>query len=173
MQSANNVSKIHTALFPLDNLDVDDKKRKHARYGPFTAKAVLKYKDKRKIINRSKLCVTRDINVILWRIEYYHQASIVSLKIMYLDSEHVKDGAGTVKVLRSFPLRETADGQARKRLFRAQMEMKKPTKYGNDEVPIQVFYVLEIYRDTFRRKKSDVEIHMAEPLSPLSGGDYL
>ena len=36
-----------------DNLDVEDKEREYRRYGPFTAKAVLKYKDKRKIINRS------------------------------------------------------------------------------------------------------------------------
>jgi hypothetical protein len=39
--------------------------------------------------------------------------------------------------------------------------------------PIPVFYVLEIYLDTFRHEKSVVEIHTAEPLSPVSVGDYL
>src|SRR4029077_6314786 len=46
-------------------------------------------------------------------------------------------------------------------------------QYGNDEVPIPVFYVLEIYQDTFRHDKPAVEIHTAEPLSPLSVGGYL
>jgi hypothetical protein len=27
--------------------------------------------------------------------------------------------------------------------------MREPAEYGNDEVPIPVFYVLEIYQDTF------------------------
>ncbi len=30
------------------------------------------------------------------------------------------------------------------------MSMREPAEYGNDEVPIPVFYVLEIYQDTFR-----------------------
>ena len=38
---------------------------------------------------------------------------------------------------------------------------------------IPVFYVLEIYQDTFRHEKPVVEIHTAEPLSPISVGDYL
>jgi hypothetical protein len=57
--------------------------------------------------------------------------------------------------------------------FGAQMSMREPTEYGNDEVPIPVFYVLEIYQDTFRHEKPVVEIHTAEPLSPVSVGDYL
>ena len=54
--------------------------------------------------------------------------------------------------------------------FRAQMSMREPAEYGNDEVPIPVFYVLEIYQDTFRHEKPVVEIHTAEPLSPISVG---
>ena len=50
------------------------------------------------------------------------------------------------------------------------MSMRKPAEYGNDEVPIPVFYVLEIYQDTFRHEKPVVEIHTAEPLSPISVG---
>ena len=53
------------------------------------------------------------------------------------------------------------------------MSMREPAEYGNDEVPIPVFYVLEIYQDTFRHEKPVVEIHTAEPLSPISVGDYL
>jgi len=53
------------------------------------------------------------------------------------------------------------------------MSMREPAEYGNDEVPIPVFYVLEIYQDTFRHEKPVVEIHTAEPLSPISLGDYL
>ncbi len=53
------------------------------------------------------------------------------------------------------------------------MSMREPAEYGNDEVPIPVFYVLEIYQDTFRHEKPVVEIHTAEPLSPVSVGDYL
>ena len=51
--------------------------------------------------------------------------------------------------------------------------MREPGEYGNDEVPIPVFYVLEIYQETFRHEKPVVEIHTAEPLSPISVGDYL
>ena len=53
------------------------------------------------------------------------------------------------------------------------MRMGKPREYGDDEVSIPVFYVLEIYQDTFRHEKPAVEIHTAEPLSPISVGDYL
>ena len=53
------------------------------------------------------------------------------------------------------------------------MRMREPAEYGNDEVPIPVFYVLEIYQDTFRHERPVVEIHTAEPLSPISVGDYL
>jgi hypothetical protein len=41
--------------------------------------------------------------------------------------------------------------------------MRKPAEYGNDEVPIPVFYVLGIYQDTFRQEKPIVEIRTAEP----------
>ena len=51
--------------------------------------------------------------------------------------------------------------------------MREFAQYGNNEVPIPVFYVLEIYQDTFRHEKPVVEIHTAEPLSPVSVGDYL
>jgi hypothetical protein len=51
--------------------------------------------------------------------------------------------------------------------------MRESAQYGNDEVPLPVFYVLEIYQDTFRHDKPAVEIHTAEPLSPISVGDYL
>ena len=47
--------------------------------------------------------------------------------------------------------------------FIGQFRMREPAKYGNDEAPIPVFYVLEIYQDTFRREKPVVEIHTAEP----------
>ena len=53
------------------------------------------------------------------------------------------------------------------------MSMREPAEYDNDEVPIPVFYVLEIYQETFRHEKPVVEIHTAEPLSPISVGDYL
>jgi hypothetical protein len=69
-------------------------------------------------------------------------------------------------------LRETEEGH-RVRSFRAQMSMREPAEYGNDEVPIPVFYVLEIYQDTFWHENPVVEIHTAEPLSPISVGDYL
>jgi hypothetical protein len=45
--------------------------------------------------------------------------------------------------------------------------MREPAEY-NDQVPIPVFYVLEIYQGTFRQEKPVVEIHTAEPLSPIS-----
>ena len=38
------------------------------------------------------------------------------------------------------------------------MSMREPAEYGNNEVPIPVFYVLEIYQDTFRHEKPVVEI---------------
>jgi hypothetical protein len=47
------VTKIHTALFRLDNLTIVDDEREARRYGPSTGAAVLAYKKKRKIINRS------------------------------------------------------------------------------------------------------------------------
>jgi hypothetical protein len=51
--------------------------------------------------------------------------------------------------------------------------MREPAGYGNDQVPIPVSYVLEIYHDTFRQERPVVEVHTAEPLSPISTGDYL
>jgi hypothetical protein len=53
------------------------------------------------------------------------------------------------------------------------MRMREHGKYVNDEVPIPVFYVSEIYQETFRHEKPVVEIHIAEPLSPVSVDDYL
>jgi hypothetical protein len=51
--------------------------------------------------------------------------------------------------------------------------MRESAQYGNNEACIPVFYVLEIYQDTFRREKPIVTIHTAEPLNPISVGDYL
>ena len=53
------------------------------------------------------------------------------------------------------------------------MRMMEHGEYGNVEVPIPVFYVLEIYQGIFRHEKPIVEIRTAEPLSPISVGDYL
>jgi hypothetical protein len=53
------------------------------------------------------------------------------------------------------------------------MRMRESAQYSTDEVPIPVFYVLEIYQDTFRHEKPFVKIHTAEPLSPISVDDYL
>ena len=53
------------------------------------------------------------------------------------------------------------------------MIVREPAEYDNDKAPIPVFYVLEIYQDTFRHEKPVVEIHTGEPLSPISVGDYL
>jgi hypothetical protein len=40
--------------------------------------------------------------------------------------------------------------------------MRGPAEYGNDQVSIPVFYVLQIYEGTFRQEKPVVEIHTAE-----------
>jgi hypothetical protein len=50
--------------------------------------------------------------------------------------------------------------------------MREPREY-NHQVPIPVLCVLEIYQETFRHEKPVAEIHMTEPLSPISVGDYL
>jgi hypothetical protein len=42
-----------------------------------------------------------------------------------------------------------------------------------DPIPVPVFYVLAIYQDAFRAEKRVIEIRTAEPLSPISKGDYL
>jgi hypothetical protein len=57
-------------------------------------------------------------------------------------------------------LRKTNEQEARKKAFRLKrkMGMRKPAEYGNDEVPIPVFYVLQIYEGTFRHEKPIVEI---------------
>jgi hypothetical protein len=47
------VSKIQTALVLLDNLRIDAGEIAAKRYGPSTAAAVLKFKEKRAIINRA------------------------------------------------------------------------------------------------------------------------
>jgi len=46
-------------------------------------------------------------------------------------------------------------------------------KYGGDPIAIPVFHVLAIYQETFRAEKLAIEIRTAEPLSPISVGDYL
>jgi hypothetical protein len=55
----------------------------------------------------------------------------------------------------------------------SRLRRSESAQYGNAEVPLPVFYVLEIYQDTFRHEKPVVEIHTAEPLSPISVGDCL
>jgi hypothetical protein len=47
------VSKIHTALFALDDFSVAPAELNTATYGPTTAKGVLKYKQVRKIVNHA------------------------------------------------------------------------------------------------------------------------
>jgi hypothetical protein len=47
------VAKIQTALFAIDNLSVSPDELQTSNYGPSTAKAVLDFKTKRNIINRS------------------------------------------------------------------------------------------------------------------------
>ncbi|MGH7843392.1 MAG: peptidoglycan-binding domain-containing protein [Candidatus Binataceae bacterium] len=47
------VSKIQAALFILDNLSIDAGELIGKKYGPSTARAVLAFKKKRHIINRS------------------------------------------------------------------------------------------------------------------------
>jgi hypothetical protein len=51
--------------------------------------------------------------------------------------------------------------------------MREPAEYRNDQFPIPVSCVLEIYEGTFREEEPLVEIQTAEPLSPISVGDYL
>lgn len=47
------VSKVHTALFALDNVSVAASELRAQQYGPSTAAAVLAFKTRRNIINRS------------------------------------------------------------------------------------------------------------------------
>jgi hypothetical protein len=47
------VAKIQLALIKLDGADIDSVELENARYGPSTADAVLSYKKKRDIVNRS------------------------------------------------------------------------------------------------------------------------
>jgi hypothetical protein len=51
--------------------------------------------------------------------------------------------------------------------------MRDSGQYNNDEVHIPVFFVLEIYHQTFLDEKPVVEIHTGEPLSPICVGVYL
>ena len=55
------VSKIHTALFATDGADVAAAELQAARYGPSTAAAVLAFKRKRDIVNRSYQTQADDI----------------------------------------------------------------------------------------------------------------
>ena len=45
-------------------------------------------------------------------------------------------------------------------------------KYGGDPISLPVFHVLAIYQEAFRGEPV-IEIRTAEPLSPISVGDYL
>jgi hypothetical protein len=40
------------------------------------------------------------------------------------------------------------------------MKFGPPGKYGGDPIPVPVFYVLEIYQDTFRAEKRVKEIRV-------------
>jgi hypothetical protein len=53
------------------------------------------------------------------------------------------------------------------------MKFGPPGKYEGDPISVPVFYVLAIYQDAFRAQKRVIEIRTAEPLSPISVGDYL
>ena len=53
------------------------------------------------------------------------------------------------------------------------MSIGPENKHGGDFVALPVFRVLAIYQETFRAGKPAVEIRTAEPLSPISVGDYL
>ncbi len=51
--SGTHVKKIQSALFVLDGAQIDPREFEQSRYGTSTAQAVLRYKQRRKIINRS------------------------------------------------------------------------------------------------------------------------
>ena len=51
--AGDHVGKVQIALIDIDGLEISESELKTKRYGPSTAAAVLKYKQKRKIINRS------------------------------------------------------------------------------------------------------------------------
>jgi hypothetical protein len=40
------------------------------------------------------------------------------------------------------------------------MKFGPPGKYAGDHIPVPVFYVLEIYQDTFRAEKRAIEIRI-------------
>ena len=64
-----------------------------------------------------KLSVTKDIDAVLRKIEYYHQGPITAFKIMYRDSEGVWDGVDWDGQRASFfALRETDEERARRKL---------------------------------------------------------
>ena len=56
--------------------------------------------------------VTNDIEAVLRKIEYWHQASIAGFRIMYRDENGVWDG----KAASFFALGETDEGKAREKL---------------------------------------------------------
>ncbi len=55
------VSKLHTALFAIDNIQIASLELSARRYGPATAAAVLAYKRQRGIINRAYQTQADDI----------------------------------------------------------------------------------------------------------------
>jgi hypothetical protein len=59
--SGDHVSKIHTALLILDEVSVAPVELKAQRYGPSTAAAVLAFKQRRHIINKSYQTAADDI----------------------------------------------------------------------------------------------------------------
>jgi hypothetical protein len=67
------VSKIQTALIRLDGASIDSAELKALRYGASTAGAVLKYKQKRAIINRSYETTADDIVGIMTMARMDHE----------------------------------------------------------------------------------------------------
>ena len=77
------VNKVQMALFAIDALPIDAQEFKRQLYGPVTARAVLEYKTRRKIINRAyqqkpddivgKMTITRlDEDMVRWEASHRH-----------------------------------------------------------------------------------------------------
>ena len=69
-------------------------------------------------LNLGNRSVTNDVENVLRKIEYYHQGSIAGFDIMYRDSDGMWAGIRwDGRHASFFPLLETEEGQARKRLL--------------------------------------------------------
>jgi hypothetical protein len=72
-------------------------------------------------LNLGNRSVTNDIEYVLQQIEYYHQSSITSNRIMYRDSDGIWDGIHwNGQQVSFFPLREKDEGAAREKLLKHQ-----------------------------------------------------